>query len=163
MSAAAEATRRAIALNAPEVLDWVPPKAERGEVVLWYRHGVKGVEPQIAVVSKDRHRAVDIQVFGAAQHRMNNVPHIDDPRLKINTDIRENGAWERSPAMQQLKDVALAAAPFLEKISSIQELVAELKTLPSRVMALQSQLDDLEKVVNDFKSKIQPKKASQKG
>ena len=58
------------------------------------------------------------------------VRHIDDPKLKINSDHRENGAWDFT---EYHKETKLAAATLDERLSRIEDVMGVGKPIEEKV------------------------------
>jgi len=76
-----------------EIADYVMPLVEEGSPVLWYRHGLKGgCEPEVAFIAKVYHRNVTLYLISGP--RATAVRHASDPKLQLNVEQREFGAWD---------------------------------------------------------------------
>lgn len=69
------------------------PRCTVGLPILWYRNGVKdrtSVEMAYMLTCGSRTAVI----HSSSGRRVDAVRHIDDPKLKLNSDQREQGAWD---------------------------------------------------------------------
>lgn len=73
---------------------YVMPSVGLGQRVLVYSQGTKdnGKQPAIGHVRKVYGRTAVIQTYDGNFY--GTIPHITDPRLKDNPDLRQEGAWD---------------------------------------------------------------------
>ena len=73
---------------------YVMPKIGVGQRVLFYSQGTKetGRLPSMAFVKKVHGRSIVLQTFDGSA--FTSAPHVSDPRLKDNPDLRQEGAWD---------------------------------------------------------------------
>jgi len=88
------------------------PQPQVGDIVHFYPLGeVSESRVNAAIVTKVRAGSVELHVFGG--NGRDGVKHVSDPRLKVNVEQRENGAWDFRPVatsadvMQRLDDLTL--------------------------------------------------------
>lgn len=75
------------AINAFEM-----PEVRRGATVLYYSSGLRDRHQSIGTVMRVGARSVMVKT--AEGHIKEAVRHIDDPKLTLNSDQRESGAWD---------------------------------------------------------------------
>ena len=75
------------------------PETSDGEPVLFFEHGIK-VRQSIAFVQKRNAKGLQLRLANSLVH--SNVPHVDDPRLKYNPEMRGDGAWEQTSWKKEL-------------------------------------------------------------
>lgn len=70
------------------------PKAPPGIQVLWYRNGVRDkTRVEVAYMLNAGERTASIHAMMTGR-RIDSVRHVDDPKLLLSNDQRENGAWD---------------------------------------------------------------------
>ncbi len=78
------------------------PYVKVGQPVLWFPGGLRtGKDPHVAFVLKASQRNMSLKTIGGM--RYDAVRHIDDPKLKMNEDQRENGAWDYTDEFKDQK------------------------------------------------------------
>lgn len=97
-------------------MKFVMPRPARGQAIVWYPHGVKDGNSEVAFVLSIGTRNIIIsRASGVCEE---GVRHIDDPKLSFSADQRESGAWDftdHDKDLAQLKlDVAELKALFNE-------------------------------------------------
>ena len=101
------------------IQNFVMPTIKQGMPVRWYPHGeIDGRTPEIGFAVKVGGRSIVLRTASGIQR--DTVRHIDDPKLKLSVQQRENGAWD-----------------YTEDHLAQQELLTELQT----------QIDSLKKTV----------------
>lgn len=88
------------AINAFEM-----PDVHRGATVLYYSSGLRDRHQSIATVIRVGARSLMVKT--AEGHIKEAVRHINDPKLTLNSDQRESGAWDFTEEylfMQELAD-----------------------------------------------------------
>jgi len=73
--------------------EFTPPSISAGMQVIWYRHGVRRESDSIVGFMLHKGRRTS-QIFLINGRRVDAVRHIDDPKLQLNADQREAGAWD---------------------------------------------------------------------
>ena len=97
------------------------PEVVIGTPVTFYATGmVEGTEPRIGFVVRMSRSGRNLVLRAAGGGYYESVRHIDDPKLKINSDHRENGAWDFT---EYHKDTKLAAAELAERLNRIEEVM----------------------------------------
>lgn len=73
--------------------DFTMPVPSAGMPVLWYAAGVKtGRKPEVGFILNVGNRSVRLRTaFGELKET---VRHVSDPKLQLNRDQREGGAWD---------------------------------------------------------------------
>jgi len=74
------------------IVDFSMPSVPVGTAVLWYPMGRRSAMPMVAYVLHCGARTT--QLYLASGRRMDAVRHLADPKLELNSDQRENGAWD---------------------------------------------------------------------
>lgn len=70
------------------------PKAPPGIQVLWYRNGIRDkTRVEVAYMLNAGERTASIHAMMTGR-RIDAVRHVDDPKLLLSNDQRENGAWD---------------------------------------------------------------------
>lgn len=114
-----------------EIQEFKMPNPARGQQVLWYQHASPSEHPEVAFVRKVGHKSIVIQLAGGIC--VDTVPHINDPRLRLNEDQRSSGAWD------------------------FPETERDIATLKQQVESLKSRMDSLEELLNEPTPKKQGK------
>ena len=79
-------------LTDAELNSFVMPTVEHGAPVAWYPRGLKSDRPQVGHVIRVQARGLSISTSQNGVRDI--VRHIDDPKLKLNPEHRENGWWD---------------------------------------------------------------------
>lgn len=103
-------------LSPEEVERWVMPRPARGQQILWYPDADRHKEPEIAFVQTVSHRTLTIQI---GRQSMDQVRHINDPKLKINEFQRQNGAWDFPADKHKVFDLE-------QRVATLEKQVAEI-------------------------------------
>jgi hypothetical protein len=98
-----------------EIQAFVMPSVGIGETVVWYRHGTRNSQHEIATVYKRSAR--NVHLLTATNGVREGVRHIDDPKLQLNPEQREMGAWDTSEFNRDLQ----------AQIADMQDDLKELK------------------------------------
>lgn len=105
-----------------EAVVYEMPKVMVGQNVLFFPHAerIPGTEPSVVAVDKVNAKTINI-IGRKGQLSGWNVPHMSDPRLRINPHLRlENGAWDYTPADLEEK----TAIEALEaRVAALEELM----------------------------------------
>jgi hypothetical protein len=109
MSAVAE-------LSPEEVERWVMPRPARGQQVLWFADADRLKEPEIAFVQTVSHRTLTIQI---GRQSMDQVRHLNDPKLKINEFQRQNGAWDFPADNKKVFDLEQRVATLEKQLAAL--------------------------------------------
>lgn len=108
------------------IFDFKMPKPGIGEPVVYWKRGELFGVPDVAYILRVGERNCVVKVAGIAYH---SVPHITDPRLKLNADQRSSGAWDfpadKERIENRLKDVEKLAREALDRVAVLEDLVAE--------------------------------------
>lgn len=106
------------------------PKPCMGQPVTWWPAGTRDLPGETAFVIRVGRRNIILRT--ASGVCMETVRHIDDPKLKLNSDQRESGAWDftehdKSQLEHGKRIPALEAqvADLLARIAALEELIAE--------------------------------------
>ena len=75
--------------------EFVMPNVTQGDTILWHKSGIRGngTRAQTAIVLQVSGKNIDLWLLASKQF-MPHVRHVDDPRLRLNEDHREQGGWE---------------------------------------------------------------------
>lgn len=93
------------------------PFVRVGQPVLWFPGGQRtGKDPHVAFVLKASTRNMTLKTIGGM--RYDAVRHLDDPKLKMNEDQRENGAWDYTDEFKAQQ----------KRWDEIQEQLAQMET-----------------------------------
>ena len=107
------------------------PEVVIGTPVTFYTTGmVAGTEPRIGFVVRMSRSGRNLVLRAAGGGYYESVRHIDDPKLKINSDHRENGAWDFT---EYHKETKLAAATLDERLSRIEDVMGVGKPIEEKV------------------------------
>ena len=97
------------------------PEVVIGTPVTFYTTGmVEGTEPRIGFVVRMSRSGRNLVLRAAGGGYYESVRHIDDPKLKINADHRENGAWDFT---EYHKDTLMAAKALAKRLNRIEEVM----------------------------------------
>jgi hypothetical protein len=97
------------------------PEVVIGTPVTFYANGmVEGTEPRIGFVVKMSRSGRNLVLRAAGGGYYESVRHIDDPKLKINSDHRENGAWDFT---EYHKDALMSAKALAKRLNRIEEVM----------------------------------------
>lgn len=75
-----------------EIQSFVMPSVKLGLAVSWFANGLRSGPYQVAFVIRVSHR--NVHLVTATRGIFEAVRHIDDPKLQLNADQRESGAWD---------------------------------------------------------------------
>src|SRR5688572_8889207 len=78
-------------LKRAEIDAFEMPRPCMGQCVAWYPSGTR-LNSEIAFITRVSKKNVELQ--RASGTYMTAVRHIDDPKLQLNEDQRESGAWD---------------------------------------------------------------------
>lgn len=89
-----------------ELQSYTMPEVEIGTPVTFYANGLKeGTEPRIGFILRISRSGRNVVIRTASGGHHESVRHIDDPKLQLNSDHRENGGWDFTGYhKQELKD-----------------------------------------------------------
>lgn len=120
----AEATKEVVKEPEVEPVPFVMPVVRAGQSVLWYPKGEKlpgnKYPPEIAFVLKSGQKVVRVRTASGYVH--DSVPHIADPRLTLNEDIRASGAWDHIEEDKQLRADILS---LQTRVTALEALLSE--------------------------------------
>lgn len=106
----------------PNIDEFVMPPLKTGAIVSWYKDGVRlSRKPVTAVVCSVGTRTVSIHVLGVG--RMDAVRHIEDPKLMLNPDQRESGAWDYS---EDQRDIYYRLEQLGKRLDAIDKKIGEI-------------------------------------
>ena len=78
-----------------EIQSFQMPEVEVGTPVTFYSNGLKeGTEPRIGFILRISRSGRNVVIRTAEGGHYESVRHIDDPKLQLNSDHRENGGWD---------------------------------------------------------------------
>ena len=99
-----------------EINGFEMPDVALGTPVTFYLNGLRdGTEPRIGFVLRISRSGRNVVIRTAEGGHYESVRHINDPKLRINSDHRENGAWDftdfhkAEEKKRQLIDARIAA------------------------------------------------------
>lgn len=74
------------------------PVAMKGQTVLWYMDGSRGVEPSAALVTRVNGRSLGLHIMNedGSYTARDSVRHVDDPSA-VMAEYHDDGAWEHTP------------------------------------------------------------------
>ena len=91
------------------------PQARIGLPVIWYKTGRRNRQSsEVAYILQCGARTVTVHCSGG--RRMDAVRHIDDPKLDLSADQREQGAWDFSDDYKDLVEFMKITTDRLTKI-----------------------------------------------
>lgn len=88
------------------------PHVRPGATVLYHPQGMRTRHQSVATVIRCNRRGAMVKT--AEGHIREAVRHIDDPKLELNADQRENGAWEHTDDYKLLQGLD-------ERLSALEE------------------------------------------
>lgn len=106
----------------PVEVSVIPPKV--GNQILWFNMADRRVVPIPGViVNAGIHLMVEVVTWGAqepAKYRVS-VPHMSDPRIHENIELRKGGAWEYAPSddLSQLKNEVARLTKTVTEMESL--------------------------------------------
>lgn len=90
-------------IDRQRIQDYSMPQVPVGTPVIWYRYG--RARRQDAMIGYMIHcGARNATIFLANGRRMDAVRHVDDPKLDLNVDQREQGAWDFTQEYKDFKE-----------------------------------------------------------
>ena len=98
---------------------WVMPAPCKGQpVIFYYRATVAERNSEVAFVTQVGERVIGVQFRG---NGYDNVLHKDDPRLKLNPDLRNDidGVWEQTDGDQRLEARLTAMEAEIDKLKEL--------------------------------------------
>lgn len=108
-------------MTVPNTENFEMPEVVIGTPVTFYATGmVAGTEPRIGFVVKMSRSGRNLVLRAAGGGYYESVRHIDDPKLKINADHRENGAWDFT---EYHKDSLMSAKALAKRLNRIEEVM----------------------------------------
>jgi len=136
----------------PEMIERIQkyqmPQPHLGAPVIYYQTGVKDRRrAQVGYVLQAGHRNVTLMLPNG--QRQDAVRHIEDPKLALNADQRESGAWDFTDEHKRT-------------ISDAHAMKARISDLEDRFSALTKRLSDLERVVHNVPRDPRGRKKGQK-
>lgn len=105
-----------------QIAEFSMPQATTGTLVMWYRSARRsGSDAIVAYILHCGARTA--QLFLASGRRVDAVRHIDDPKLGLNQDQREQGAWDFTP---ESKKFAADKMELEKRVASLEKAVEAL-------------------------------------
>lgn len=98
-----------------ELKEYAMPQANPGMQILWYKKGV--VDRTSVEVAYMLHTGARTAVIcSMTGRRVDAVRHVDDPKLQLNADQRENGAWDYTDDYKEMLRFKLEVRSRLERL-----------------------------------------------
>lgn len=91
-----------VPITQEQVAAFKMPQVLPGTAVFWYKNALKSSDPQIGYVLKCASRSVQLYIPRTNQI-MYVCRHVDDPKLRLNSDQREDGAWDFTDEYREIK------------------------------------------------------------
>lgn len=112
-------TATAMATTHEKTLAYHMPRADIGDIVVWYCEGDTNQTPTAGRVVEVCEKSIGIRIEGVngATSLKSSVSHVTDPRLIDNEHIRRFGAWDYSPMMKRIMDLT-------DRVKFLEELVS---------------------------------------
>lgn len=107
-----------------QIVAFQMPQPEFGEPIAWHYAAARGRQ-ELGFIIKVNPRNVSVRLANGRVHT--SVRHIDDPKLLVNQEQAENGAWDFT---EHDRKRAAERIEFLEEISSLRARVASLEDGP---------------------------------
>ena len=108
-------------MTVPNTEHFEMPEVAIGTPVTFYANGmVEGTEPRIGFVVRLSRSGRNLVLRAAGGGYYESVRHIDDPKLLLNSDHRENGAWDFT---EYHKSVEIASKMLAKRLSRIEEVM----------------------------------------
>lgn len=107
-----------------EIDAFTMPKPYVGQSVVWYPAAARGNKTEVAFVAKASHRNVVLRMASGLPRET--VYHIDDPKLKLSPDIRENGAWDLSEGDKRQAASEARMAALESEVAALKATLEEL-------------------------------------
>lgn len=130
-----------------EVNEFKMPEIQQGAPIRWFRYGTARDTSILGFVQKVKARSVT--VWTTEGLRYNNVRHISDPKLRLNREQREDGAWDFTDGYMTT-----------EEVNRLLKLVKKLE--PSRVAAFEQTIEEQGKLIQTLQAEIEGIKKSLK-
>lgn len=91
------ATATLTAKQKAEIDGYRMPVVEKGQTVLWYMNGTRGVKPSAAFVTRVNDRSVGLHIMNedGSYTARDSVRHVDDPSA-VMSEFNDDGAWEHT-------------------------------------------------------------------
>ena len=126
-----------------EIRAFKMPKVYQGQPVVWYKDGTKNANVfTIGLIIKATPANVTLLLPEFRQSRRDAVPHVNDPRLKLGTDHRENGAWDFTPYHREM--LSGDGIDSTDLSGTIEQLANRLDTMQAALDALAVSSDEAE-------------------
>lgn len=108
-----------------EIMKFTMPPIEHSAPVVWYALGERHSRAkEVAFVLHTGGRTISL--YTARGVRIDAVRHVDDPKLRLSVEQRENGAWDYTPEYLRLRELE-------ERVAELHKVVADLeKSVKSR-------------------------------
>lgn len=129
-----------------EIINYKMPEIRVGAPVLWFANGSAMKEAILGWVTKLGHRGIRVHLCTGVWY--DSVRHMSDPKLKMNQDQRENGAWDYTEDyrfQEEIKNlqglVKQTDARHIDAMAKLQEEHAQaIKLLKAQVNELMAQM-----------------------
>lgn len=106
-------------------MKFVMPKPARGQAIVWYPHGVKDCNSEVAFVLQVGTRNIILsRASGVCEE---SVRHIDDPKLQFSAEQRESGAWDFTDHDKTQISHSQQIADLLARVTELETLFNEPK------------------------------------
>ena len=90
-------------MTSTDIIQFRPPQATIGTQVIWYRHGKKRTQDAtIGYLVHCGNRTATIYL--CTGRRVDAVRHINDPKLSLSSEQREQGAWDFTQDYYETRD-----------------------------------------------------------
>ena len=108
-----------------EIANYEMPSIREGAPVRWYRYGTAENTAVLGFVTKVKSRSVVIWTTHGL--RYDNVRHISDPKLRMDSDQRADGAWDYTEdykAEQEVRELRdLVKKLDARRIAAMEKLI----------------------------------------
>jgi hypothetical protein len=101
-----------------EILLFEMPSVDVGTPIEYFPTAVRSGEPRLGFVVRVSRTGRNVVVRTSDGGWFDAVRHIDDPKLQMNQDMRENGAWDRTEYDKELN----------KRLESIEKRISDMQS-----------------------------------
>jgi len=141
-------------MTVPNTEHFEMPEVAIGTPVTFYANGMEsGTEPRIGFVVRLSRSGRNLVLRAAGGGYYESVRHINDPKLQINSDHRENGAWDFTEYHKSLETSRKALAKRLNRIEEVMNISSAMAEEVNQPEPLEPAEVEVEVSYKDLKEK----------
>lgn len=131
-------------LTEKEINNFEMPEIREGAAIKWYPYGTAERNALLGFVTRVKPRSIAVWTINGLRYE--NVRHVSDPKLKLNRDQREDGAWDYSDEFK-----------LNEEFKELRELVKKLDA--RRIAAFEKTIDKQGEMIKQLQEELASLKA----